>query len=70
VADVDRHDFIGTLAEAFRRQCLEKMEGKAGENHLGQNRLEAAQAKAHRRVTEELLSESDVELSRNELDGR
>ena len=40
--------------EAFRQQCLEKMEDKVGENHPGQTRLEAAQAKANRIVTEEL----------------
>jgi hypothetical protein len=40
--------------EAFRRECLEKMEGKVGENHPGQTRLETAEAKADRIVAEEL----------------
>ena len=40
--------------EAFRRECLERMEGKVGENHPGQTRLETAEAKADRIVTEEL----------------
>ena len=38
----------------FRRQCLERMEGKVGENHPGQTRLETAQAKAGRILAEEL----------------
>jgi REP element-mobilizing transposase RayT len=41
-------------AEAFRRECLQRMEDKLGENHPGQTRLETAQAKADRIVTEEL----------------
>jgi hypothetical protein len=40
--------------EAFRRECLEQMEGKVGENHPGQTRLETAEAKADRIVAEEL----------------
>lgn len=40
--------------EAFRQQCLQRMEGKAGENHPGQTRQAAAQAKAQRIVAEEL----------------
>ena len=40
--------------EAFRRECLEQMEGKVGENHPGQTRLETADAKAERIVAEEL----------------
>jgi putative transposase len=40
--------------DAFRRECLERMEGKLGENHPGQTRLETAEAKAERIVTEEL----------------
>ena len=39
---------------AFRRECLEQMEGKVGENHPGQTRLETAAAKADRIVAEEL----------------
>jgi REP element-mobilizing transposase RayT len=41
-------------SETFRRECLERMEGKVGENHPGQARLEAAEAKAQRMVAEEL----------------
>jgi len=41
-------------AEAFRRECLERMEGKVGENHPGQTRFETAQAKAERIIAEEL----------------
>src|SRR5437762_4886540 len=41
-------------SEAFRRECLEQMEGKVGENHPGQTRLETAGAKADRIVAEEL----------------
>jgi putative transposase len=42
-------------AEAFRRECLERMEGRVGDNHPGQTRLETAQAKAERIITEELV---------------
>lgn len=41
-------------SEAFRRECLERMEGKVGENHPGQTRLETAEAKADRILAEEL----------------
>jgi hypothetical protein len=41
-------------SETFRRECLERMEGKVGENHPVQARLEAAEAKAQRMVAEEL----------------
>ena len=41
-------------AEAFRRECLERMEGKVGENHPGQTRFETAQAKGERLIAEEL----------------
>ncbi len=41
-------------SEAFRRDCLERMEGKVGENHPGQTRLETAAAKADRIVAQEL----------------
>jgi hypothetical protein len=40
--------------DAFRQQCLEEMQGKAGENRAGQTRLETAQAKAERIVADEL----------------
>jgi putative transposase len=42
-------------AEAFRQECLQRMEGKVGDNHPGQTRLETAQAKAERIITEELV---------------
>ena len=41
-------------SEAFRRECLEQMEGQVGENHPGQTRLETAEAKAERIIAEEL----------------
>jgi hypothetical protein len=41
-------------SEAFRQECLERMEGKVGENHPGQARIETAEAKADRIVAEEL----------------
>lgn len=41
-------------AEAFRQDCLERMDGQVGENHPGQTRLETAQAKAERIIAEEL----------------
>jgi hypothetical protein len=41
-------------SEAFRRECLEQMEGQMGENHPGQTRLQTAEAKAERIVAEEL----------------
>jgi len=41
-------------SEVFRRECLEQMEGKVGENHPGQIRLETAETKAERIVAEEL----------------
>jgi hypothetical protein len=44
--------YIGS--EAFRQECLERMEGKVGENHPGQTRLETAQSKAERIVVEEM----------------
>jgi REP element-mobilizing transposase RayT len=41
-------------SEAFRQECLQRMEGKVGENHPGQTRQETAEAKAERIVAEEL----------------
>lgn len=41
-------------SEVSRRECLEQMEGKVGENHPGQIRLETAETKAERIVAEEL----------------
>lgn len=40
--------------EDFRRRCLERMEGKVGDNHPGQTRIETARAKAGRILAEEL----------------
>ncbi len=40
--------------ETFRKECLEQMDGKVGENHPGQIRLETSEAKAERLITEEL----------------
>jgi REP element-mobilizing transposase RayT len=53
--------------EAFRRECLEQMEGKVGENHPGQTRLETAEAKADRIVAEEL---SRLQWTQGELSAR
>ena len=41
-------------SEAFRQECLEQMEGKVGQNHLREIRLETAEAKADRLNAEEL----------------
>jgi REP element-mobilizing transposase RayT len=41
-------------SEAFRKECLEQMEGKVGENHPGGIKRETAEAKADRLVLEEL----------------
>jgi REP element-mobilizing transposase RayT len=41
-------------SEAFRKERLEQMEGKLGDNHPGQARLETAEAKAERIVQEQL----------------
>ena len=41
-------------SKEFKGQLLEKMEGKLGENHSGEQRRETAQAKAERIITEEL----------------
>jgi putative transposase len=40
--------------ETFRKECLAQMEGKVGDNHPGQTRLETAGAKAERLILEEL----------------
>lgn len=40
--------------EAFRQECLQRMEAQVGENHPGQARFETAEAKAERIVAEEL----------------
>lgn len=40
--------------EAFRQECLQRMEGHVVENHPGQTRLETAVAKAERIIAEEL----------------
>jgi REP element-mobilizing transposase RayT len=40
--------------EAFRQECLQRMEGKVGENHPGQTRFETAESKADRIIAQEL----------------
>jgi len=41
-------------SEAFRKEQLERMEGRLGQHHAGELRLETAQAKAERLIAEEL----------------
>jgi len=41
-------------SQEFKKELLEKMEGKLGESHSGEQRLETAQAKAERIIREEL----------------
>ena len=41
-------------SEAFRKECLEKMEEKLSDNHPGRERLETARAKAERLIAQEL----------------
>ena len=41
-------------SEAFRQECLQRMEGHVGENHPGRTSLETAEAKAERIIAEEL----------------
>jgi putative transposase len=40
--------------ESFRKECLEQMEGRLGDNHPGEIRRETAEAKAERLIAEEL----------------
>jgi hypothetical protein len=58
-------------SEEFREQMLEQIDGKIGEHHSGNLRLETAEAKAERIVTEELRrlnwKESDL-VSRRKSD--
>ena len=42
------------LKQALRREMLEKMDGKLGDNHSGELRMENAQARAERIISEEL----------------
>jgi hypothetical protein len=42
-------------SEAFRKECLEKMEDKVSDNHPGRARLETAAAKAERLIAQELV---------------
>jgi len=42
-------------SEAFRKECLEKMEDKLSDNHPGRERLETAAAKAERLIAQELV---------------
>ena len=57
---------IGT--ESFRKECLEQMEGKVGDNHPGLVRQETAEAKADRIIQEQLRmlgwTEKDLEARR------
>ena len=41
-------------SEEFKQQKLEDLDGQVGQHHFGQMRLEVAQAKAERIITEEL----------------
>ncbi len=54
--------------EAFRREMLEQMEGKLGDNHPGQLRRESSEAKAQRIIAQELdrlgWSQGDLALRR------
>jgi hypothetical protein len=62
LAEFRRGWYVGS--DAFRRECLEQMEDKVGENHPGQTRVETAETKANRIVAEELArlqwTESDL----------
>ena len=55
-------------SEVFRKECLEQMEGKLGDNHPGEARQETAEAKADRLVQEQLRvlgwTESDLAARR------
>ena len=53
-------------SEAFRQEQLQRMEGKLGEHHSGELRLETAEAKAERILGEELgrLGWTESELAR------
>ncbi|HOX02798.1 MAG TPA: hypothetical protein P5555_09980 [Candidatus Paceibacterota bacterium] len=42
-------------SEAFRKECLEKMEDELIDNHPGRERLETAVAKAERLIAQELM---------------
>jgi REP element-mobilizing transposase RayT len=58
----------------FKQEQLEEIEGKVGEHHFGQLRLETAQAKAERLIAEELArlawQESDLALRRKQYPGK
>ena len=58
-----RGGFLGS--EDFKKQQLEALEGKVGEHHFGQLRLETAQTKAERIIAEELarLGWQEAELA-------
>jgi AraC-like DNA-binding protein len=53
-------------SEAFRQEQLQRMEGRLGEHHSGQMRLESAEAKAERIIAQELrrLGWTEEELAR------
>ena len=58
----------------FKQKQLQEMEGKVGEHHFGQLRLETAQAKAKRLIAEELARlawrESDLVSRRKQDPGK
>jgi hypothetical protein len=60
-------------SEEFKQQRLEELDGQVGQHHFGQMRLEVAQAKAGRIITEELRRlgwhEADL-VSRRKRDPR
>lgn len=61
-------------SEPFKQEKLEQMEGKVGEHHFGQLRLETAQAKAQRIIVEELgrlgWKEADLASRRKQDSGK
>ena len=61
-------------SEEFRRELLERMEGRLGEHHDGALRVETAQAKAERIIGEELRrlgwKESDLSCRRKNDPGK
>ena len=42
-------------SDAFRKECLQRMEDKVGDNHPGSARLQTAAAKAERLIAQELV---------------
>ena len=52
-APIRRGWFLGS--EGFRKEMLERMEGKLGEHHAGELKRETAEVRAERIITEELV---------------